>query len=249
MLRGVYVVWPDDDGAYDHRPGQPLRLSEAYRRSQLPLVAPAHPDAIRSDPARGYDDMGSYRAPRVSLIAFVDLGALLASAPLRELLRRLALGPAGAKIAWAMIARRRACCHFTIAGGLHERGAPDEVIAELRARLAGAPRFSVALGGLSVPAANTGRGYLCVHPAREPGGDALSRLRATLGAAPSPRAYVGLLQLADHLTAEEADAWFAAAAAYREARYVELAVTELAVVATHDDLLLQHRTLAAIPLT
>jgi hypothetical protein len=256
------LMYRDSEIEYRHERGRDLILSEAYRMAQLPLVAPSHPDVIRSDAAAGYDAMGTYRTARISLVGFVELRALQASAAFRELMGRLQAAAAAAKVAWALIETRRDWLHFTVAGGLSSRMSADEVVPFVQRRLAGTRRLRAQLRGLWFARDRNGRGYFPVYPelgeAGRGGGpplrDRLAEIQHALDARVTRGYLVGFLQLCDHLrwppaaARHQADEWFEIVEAFRDRVICEVSVTELCVIATHDDLTLSGRVLARIPL-
>ena len=93
--------------------------------AHLPLIAPDHPDVIRSRPGATYR-MG--RHERIfSLVLPVPPDALEKSVAYRELELALRQSPFGSKIAWDLLARRRAKLHATICGSLSKDEARERV--------------------------------------------------------------------------------------------------------------------------
>jgi hypothetical protein len=250
-----HFIYRDPEIVYYHSPGRDLILSEPYRIAQLPLVEPAHPDVIRSDPASGYDDMGTYAAGRISLVGFVSFQWFADSPVFHEVMNRLALTAAGAKVAWPMIETRRYRHHFTVCGRLNVSLADDEVVPFVRSRLTGIRRFRAQIRGPWFSQDKNGRGYFPVYPELDDRGvDCLSAVQRALGVRGPRGFFIGCLQLRDHLRhsarfgVHEADDWFAVIEAYRDQVICEIGVDELAVIKTHDDLVLSARALDRIRL-
>jgi hypothetical protein len=232
--------------AFRFAPGRALVLDRVYRTRQLPLVAPAHPAVI---PADGEYVMGRYARARLSLVLFVPLGRLVAQPAWAALRADLERARAGRKIAWAVLARRRDVLHATVCAGL-DAGRPDAEVGRLAATLGAVAPFRVRVAGPWISEGfNTGRLYLPVYPElRDDGTDAIAAVQRALGCRESRFYAIGALNLTGDLTPAETAGLGAVIEAYRERILLESPVRELHVAATHDDLLLESRRVAAIPL-
>jgi hypothetical protein len=233
--------------AFRFAPGRALALDAVYRTRQLPLVDPAHPAVI---PADGEYVMGRYARARLSLVLFVPLGRLADQPAYQALRADLGRASVGGKIAWEVLERRRDVLHATICSGL-DAAAPASEVRRIGAALAATAPFRVRVAGPWVSESfNTGRLYLPVYPElRDGGADAIASVQRRLGCRESRFYAVGALNLTGDLTPAETAELGAVVAAYRETILLEATVRELHVAATHDDLLLESRRTAAIPLT
>lgn len=223
--------------------GHALRLDEAYRRAHLPLVAPAHPDVIARDAARGYR-MGRH-ATRWSLVVPVDWAALEAAPAFRALRAELEASPLTGKLAHAMEKKRRGVLHVTLCGGLGEGPPPDWH--EWQARLRGVAPFSAMLRGLFSGNINLGRLYLKLYP-EERDGNAATHLQHALGRPGTALYVMGWHMLVDHLDPLETG-WLAGCLArWRDVDLLRIEVRELHLLGARDDLALDSDVVAVLPL-
>ncbi|NVI98738.1 hypothetical protein HV824_11485 [Myxococcus sp. AM009] len=239
------------------RPSEDHVLSYEYRLMQLPLVRPDHPEVVPFDLKAGYDWLGTYRAPRVSLVGFVDFGAFAQSPQFNRFMNAVAMTAAARKIAWDLVERRKYRHHFTICNGLHERMPAQDIVPFVKQRLEGFPRFRVQVKGGWFWGKKNGRIYFPVYPELTEGPapvDHLTEVQKRLGHSLHPGFYIGCLQLMDHLRfnaeldVHEADELFGVLRSFRETVIVELEVNELSILRTHDDLILKSRVLDRVPL-
>lgn len=183
-------------------PGEKLRLDEAYRLAHLPLVAPDHPDVIRSRPGATYR-MG--RHERIfSLVMPVPPDALEGSLAYRELEADLRNAPFTDKIAWDLLAKRRERLHATVCGSL-SKDVPSRVSDDEKAALRQFGPLRVEVRGLFSGNINVGRLYLRVYPECRNGTNLLRRIQRSLGRTETDLYLVGLFNFVDHLEAGEAE--------------------------------------------
>lgn len=227
-------------------PGMALRLDESYRLCHLPLVNPEHPDVIAARAGTDYA-MGRYAAPRLALVISVDGAALNASPVYRQLIARLRRSPFAGKIAWGSYEQRRHCLHATLRSNL-QRDYRPAAIRGLAARLRTCPAFRARLLGPWYGDRNHGRLYLPLLPELRRGFDACRRIQRAAGGPEIALYVVGLLNFRDHLTPDETAALHTIIAAYRSRVVLEFAVRTVDLRATHDDLALDSRIVARIPL-
>lgn len=235
----------DDDMLYAasrtvFAPGARLTLDEPYRLAHLPLVAPGHADVI----AEG----GAYRmgvhAPTHSLVVPIDAAALGASPAYATLEARLRAAPFARKIAWDILPRRAPRLHATVLGGLAGPVPP----AEAAAALAGIEPFAFRLRGLFSGNRNLGRLYLPLYPEMRDGEHALAAVQRAFGRAPNAMFLAGQFNLTDHLDPAETAALAAIIEETRETVFLDGEIRALAVLAACDDLVLDARYTAAVPL-
>lgn len=184
-------------------PGEKLLLDESYRLAHLPLIAPDHPDVIRSRPGATHR-MG--RHERIfSLVLPVPPKVLENSPAYQELERDLRQSSFAHKIAWDLPARRRERLHATICGSL-SKDVPYRISDEERAALRRLGPLHVELRGLFSGNINVGRLYLRVYPERRNGVNPLRHIQRILGRPETDLYLVGLFNFVDHLDAMEAEA-------------------------------------------
>ena len=222
--------------------GGPLRLDESYRLAHLPLLAPAHPDAIASRPGTDYD-RGRYTSARRSLVVPIPADRLEASPAFRALDHDVRQSRLAAKVAWTVMQARRSRLHATLANGIGPGPAADAVAALLRA--AGTIRSR--LGGPLVGERNLGRIYLPLVPEVRDGGNPLRLVQELAGVTPTGLYLVGYYSLTDHLDAEETAALAAMLDRHGRATMLEGRIERLWLMETHDDLALDSRVVAELP--
>lgn len=220
--------------------GEGLALDARYRLAHLPLVAPDHPRVIAEAPGTPY--RRGLHPPARSAVLPVPAEPLEASPPYRALQAALRAAPFAGKIAWDLLPRRRDRLHATLCG-LGDDPAPDP------GRLAGLGPLAVELRGLFSGTVNVGRLYLKVHPARWDGGNAVHAIQAALGRPASDLYLVGLWNLVDDLDAAEAAALADLVEAWWDRPILRLAVDALWLLSARDDLVLDSRIEAVLPLT
>ena len=221
-------------------------MDEAYRANQLPLLRPDHPGVIARRP--GSDAvMGRYEASRISAVVQLPSAVLEASPAYRDLVTRLRTSPVGAKVDWAMAERRRDVLHATLRSGLERDG-----LSEAKCRLLSAAGFGsvgVAIGGLWAGTAfNRGRLYLPLYPERRGDDDAFGLLQRRLGGRETRFYSIGLSNLADDLDEAETTALGRVIEAGAGTRIAETTFEELALLETHDDLVLDGRVIDTVRL-
>jgi hypothetical protein len=221
-----------------------LRLDESYRLCHLPLVDPAHPDAIAR---KGEYDMGWFPKPSYALIVPVDADELDSSPLYRRMIAALRAAPFSKKIDWAMTARRRPLLHATLRSHLHDQHG-DAAIRQLAARLRRQRRFRARLLGPWMGDRNHGRLYLPLIPQTRHGVDPCARIQSLAGSRPTRLYTVGLIHLRDHLDAGEAAALRRIIGEWRERVLLDTTVGEIRLQATHDGLALDSRVVTTIPL-
>lgn len=226
-------------------PGEQLLLDEAYRIAHLPLIAPDHPDVIRSRPDAAYR-MG--RHDRIfSLVLPVPPEALERSVAYRELETDLRRAPFAHKIAWDLLAKRRARLHATICGSLSKE-IPYRVSDEERAALRRVGPLRIELRGLFSGNVNVGRLYLRVYPECRGGKNLLRQVQRILGRPETNLYLVGLFNLVDHLEAVEAEALHALIQRWWDRSILTLDVNALWLLGASDDLVLDAGVEQVIPL-
>ncbi len=223
-------------------PGDALRLDEAYRLAHLPLVAPVHPDVIARMPGRDYE-MGR-RSEAFSLVAPLDAEALGASAAWHHLMTDLRNSPLNSKIAWDILPKRRARLHATLCGSLDADAITPAAATACRA----IGPIRIAARGLFSGAINLGRLYLRLYPEERAEGPAFHAVQRAFGRPPTPLFLAGVFNLTDHLDAAET-AWLAGLIADSwETTFAEITLDRLWVMGSRDDLVLDSRIVAEVPL-
>lgn len=186
--------------------------------------------------------MGRYEASRISAVVRLPSAVLEGSAVYRDLVTRLRTSPVGAKVDWVMAERRRDVLHATLISGLERDG-----LSEAKRRLAsvaGSGPVAVAIGGLWVGTAfNRGRLYLPLYPERRGDDDAFQLLQRRLGGRETRFYSIGLFNLLDDLDEAETAALGKVVAAGEGTMITETTFEELALLETHDDLVLDGRTI------
>jgi hypothetical protein len=224
--------------------GQPLRLDAAYRLAHLPLVAPGHPDAIRTRKDTYYRDG---RHPETfSLVMPLDGTALQGSDACIELERELRASPFAAKIAWPIVARRWNKLHATVCSS---PGAASHLDRRQLDALARIGPVHVELRGVFSGNVNVGRLYLRVYPERRDGGHPLHQIQRALGRQPTGLFLIGLYNLTDHLDAGEAKALDALIERWWSRTLLRIEIKALWLLGATDDLVLDSRVVQVVPLT
>lgn len=199
-------------------------------------MVPGHPAAVASVPGRDYRD-GRYATPRDALVARIPAEALDASPAFRALEAEMRAASFGAKIVWALGARRRAVLHATLYGPFAPAETP-RVAEAADAFVSRHDAFALRLGGLFVGTRNHGRLYLPVYPQRVAGDDPFGRLQEAIGR-PRSRFYsVGLWHLSDGLDAAEAAELADLVDKWRDRETARISPVRLAILRVHDDLAL-----------
>ena len=226
-------------------PGEKLRLDEAYRLAHLPLIAPDHPDVIRSRPGATYR-MGRHER-NYSLVLPVPPDALEGSVAYRELKADLRDAPFADKIAWDLLTRRREKLHATICGSL-SMDVPHRVSDGERAALKRLGPLRVELRGLFSGNVNVGRLYLRVYPECRNGANSLREIQRILGRPETDLYLVGLFNFLDHLDPMEAEALRDLIERWWDRPILTLDVVSLWLLGASDDLVLEAGVEDLIPL-
>lgn len=213
-------------------PGQPFTLDDSYRLAHLPLVAPGHPDVIARCPGTDYE-MGRH-ARVFSLVLPIDADALEASPAWRAFEADLRSQPFADKVAWALPPRRRGLLHATVCGSLG-RGEPPLVDADA---LAGISPFEIELRGIFSGNVNLGRLYLPAFPEKVSGENVIHRIQRAMDRPVTSMHLVGMHNLVDHLTRAETHAFAALLSRWHDTPFIRLTITELWLLGSHDDLVL-----------
>jgi len=251
------MAYADESNRPDRKVGEDYRLSSSYATSQLPLVAPQHPDVVASDLTLGYDTMGTYRSPRFSVAVFVPPAQIFNNHDVAAILSNLRDCAASEKIAWDSLEARREKLHATVCGGLESRMGVSELAEFVSTRLAGLAPFVVRLYGPWFFGPKNGRLYLPMVAERTFGDfdDPLLEMQRRLGQPAEHNGfYVGFLNLVDHLergstpSRHEADSLFSVLEATDRQVVAEFVVRSVSIIATHDDLILDSTLVATIPL-
>jgi hypothetical protein len=179
---------------------QCLTFDETYRYAHLPLVAPDHPDVTALYPERGYAH-GQHRTVH-SLVIPVDWEEIYACEGFRSALDELRHGPLGHHIAWDNLERRKQRLHATICGSLPETYGAGLTEAERQALRSIGP-FQAELRGFFSGNLNTGRLYIKLYPEQKNGIDTVHAFQSALGRPATHLYLVGLLNLTDHLDAQQ----------------------------------------------
>jgi len=217
--------------------GKGLALDETYRLAHLPLVAPQHPGVISSREGFYYA-MG--RHPRVySLVLPVPDDVLQRSAAYCELETELRAAPFAGKIAWDLLARRRAKLHATICGSLATGKDVPCLDARQRLALTDLGAFTVELRGLFSGNVNVGRLYLRLYPERRRGGNALQNIQRALGRRETDLYVVGIWNLTDDLDPSEAAALNGIIERWWDRPLMTFQANRLWLLAASDDLVLE----------
>lgn len=223
----------------------PLLLDDSYRLAHLPLVAPDHPRVIarRED---GFYAMGRH-ARVFSLVLPVEDEALRASPAFLALEEELKAAPFADKIAWDALPKRRDRLHATVCGSLG-LGEPPAIAQSTRAALGHIEPFAVELRGLFSGNVNRGRLYLAAYPEKRGGQNMLQAVQAAFGRAPGDLWLVGLYNLKDDLDARETAALADIASRWWKKPLLRLVATQLQLMGACDDLVLDGRVEAVLPL-
>lgn len=224
------------------RPGDGFRLDASYCRCHLPLVAPAHPDVIGRDDEHGYV-MGVHREV-MSLVAPLDMAAIESSPGWRTLDQALRGGPLAGKIAWEIAERRRDKVHATLCGDLDLAALPPG----WRDALSRLGPISVKVGGVFSGNINLGRLYLALYPELRGRQNLFQTAQGALGRKAGDMYLAGVHNLTDHLDAAET-AWLADfLRRWSGAEIATVTLSELWVLGSRDDLVLDSRIVERIAL-
>jgi hypothetical protein len=211
---------------------QPFILDASYRLAHLPLVAPHHRDVI---PRKAGTDYQMGRHGRVySLVLPIDADALEASPAWRAFNAELRDMPFAGKIAWDLPPKRRERLHATICGSLG-RDVPPALAHDVFADMA---PFEAELRGLFSGNINLGRLYVPVFPEMLQGQNAIHMIQRAMGRPVTSMYLVGMHNLTDHLTISETAALAALLARWQDRLLVRLTISELWLMGSFDDLVL-----------
>ncbi len=227
-------------------PGNGLLLDAAYRHAHLPLVAPDHPRIIATRAGSPYR-LG--RHPRVFSLALPIAGDALQQAPAyRQLEQALRESRFAHKIAWSVLAPRKAVLHATICANLAIDAKP--VIApEIRDALSRLGPLHIELRGLFSGSMNLGRLYLRVHPERRDGINMVQRIQRSFGGRETDLYPLGMFNLVDDLDATEADALMTLIELWWAQPLLRLELDHLWLLGATDDLVLDDPVIERIALT
>lgn len=214
-------------------PGAGLALDDGYRLAHLPLIAPGHPKAIARKDGAHYRD--GRHPPVFSLVLPVE--GLCEQPAYRELEEELRASPFAGKIAWDIVARRRAKLHATLCGSL-STGAPPTLEPATREALSRIGPITVELRGLFSGNVNRGRLYLRLYPERRDGRNALHLIQRALGRPTSDLYVVGIWNLREDLEAAEAAALAGLVEAWWDRPILRFAADRLWLMGASDDLAL-----------
>ncbi len=214
-------------------------LDANYLTAHLPLIDPAHPDAIAASPDGTYQS-GRYEAQRFSLVVPVLFAKLQASPAFQRIDHAIRSSSFAHKIAWQVMACRQKLIHATLCGGLN--GNDMAAIAQgLLAHLKrfGAPRYK--LGGPLVGQKNTGRIYFPLYPEMREGKNAFHAIQDDLGLSRTDIYLAGYYNLSDHLDIRQTKELSDIIEQYGAAALFEGTAQEFWLLGTHDDLVLSGR--------
>lgn len=211
---------------------QPFMLDESYRLAHLPLVAPHHRDVIPRKAGTDYE-MGRHGSV-YSLVLPIDAEALEASPAWRAFDTELRDAPFAGKIAWDLLPNRRERLHATICGSL-ARDVPPVIAHDALADIA---PFEIELRGVFSGNVNLGRLYLPVYPERVKGQNAIHNVQCAIGRPVTSMYLVGMHNLTDHLTVTETAALAALLARWQDRLLARLRISELWLLGSRDDLVL-----------
>jgi len=223
----------------------PLTLDETYRFAHLPLVEPDHPDVIDHEPVRGYR-MGRHRTVR-SLVLPVRYEALSTSPAFDAMLMELKSGPLATKIAWDAFDARTDRLHATLCGEL-AGPAFDRIPCDARELLAAIGPVACEVRGLFVGTKNIGRIYLRVYPETRAGENVFHTVQGALNYSKTGLFLIGLINLKDHLSADEAGVLGEIIDRTWERTFARLTIDRLLVQESRDDLVLDASAYEVIPL-
>lgn len=227
------------------RPGAGLTLDATYRLAHLPLLAPDHPDCIRSDPARGYE---AGRHGRIfSLVVPVPENLLTSSPAFQELNEALRSSRFGAKLAWDLLPRRRGKLHATICGSLGLEAAPT-IGAERRRALAEIGPVSFEVRGLFSGNVNVGRLYLRLYPECRNGTNPMREIQSRMGRPQTDLYPIGLHNLLDHLDPAEAADLARLVESWWDRVLLRFESDRLWLLGASDDLVLDSAIVETVPL-
>jgi hypothetical protein len=242
----VQISFVQDDAlGYRHaatvfRPGAGLRLDDSYRLCHLPLVNPLHPDVIRGKAGTDYS-MGVH-GNITSLVAPVPQEALDASAGFNAMSDELRASPLTAKIAWDVLPRRASRLHATLGVPRTSPIADADLLSSLGP-------LHARVGGPFSGSVNVGRLYLKLYPCLRGGENAFHTVQKALGMPPRDLYLVGLWNLTDHLNSDEA-AWLSGwLQRWTDAIVAEICLTDLWLLTSRDDLVLDARVDQVMALT
>jgi hypothetical protein len=227
------------------RAGQGFALDEAYRLSQLPLVAPGHPRVIASSHEPSYD-MG--RRERVFSLVLPVPPTLHETPAFRDLERELRLSALRDKIAWPMLERRRHRLHATVAPSLARGERLPEFPQGYRDALAALGPIAIEIRGLFSGGYNHGRIYLRIYPEKRGGESTVHLVQRALGRPQTDLYLVGLLNLIDDLDACQASFLADMIERWWQRPFMRLQVDQLWLIASYDDLVLDSQIIQTLPL-
>lgn len=233
-----------DTYRYTFRSAECLKFDENYRLAQLPLVAPDHQLSIHRREGFDYEG-GRYEVPRYSLVVPVSVADLQRSPAFAAMIKDMAESSFSTKVAWNICAARAEKLHFTLAAGF----SPDEledVAARSHSAFAQIGSFHVKLRGPYIGNKNTGRIYLPAYPQVIGEDDPLGLLQDAISRPRSKFYAMGYFNLLDELSPDETDELASLIASWANVALAEIRVDELALLETHDDLVLASRRIADI---
>jgi len=233
--------------AFAFASGARLTLDPTYCANQLPLLRPDDPRVIARRPDTDMV-MGRYETSRFSAVMRISAETLDVSPAYRAVETALRSASFSAKIDWTMASRRRDVLHATLYARFETAMPPSEFGSRLR-QAAGFGPVAVRIGGPWIGASfNRGRIYLPLYPERRDGEDAFALLQRRLGGRETRFYTIGLFNLLDDLDAGQTAELGTLISAWRDATLVETAMTELALIETRDDLVLDGRVVDAVRL-
>lgn len=215
--------------------GRGFALDESYRLAHLPLVVPNHPRVIANKIGTTYN-MGRHEYTVSLVLPIPDV--LHESREYRELEVDLGASPFASKIAWNVLERRRSRLHATICGALPSGQWLATMDASRRDDLVRLGSITIELRGLFSGTLNRGRLYLKVYPERCADGNPIRRIQRMVGCRETDLYLVGLFNLTDDLTPQEASALAALLERWWDKPILRLKIDQLWLLGAYDDLVL-----------
>jgi hypothetical protein len=250
MESEVHIFCNDDDLDYaKHRtvilPQSDLRLDASYRLAHLPLVSPNHPDVI-SEAAGKYYTHGLH--PRVvSIVLPIPDQSLHGSSAFQALQLEMLSSAFAGKIAWDIMPLRKDKLHATLCGSL-SISEPPVISPAQREALRQVGPIKASVRGLFSGDINIGRLYLCVYPEKRADSNVLQQIQRAMGARETNMFLVGLYNLTDHLTVNEASELARLIARWWKKPLFELQIDAVSLMVAEDDLVLKSEIIEILPL-
>lgn len=225
--------------------GRGLLFDESYRLAHLPLVAPDHPRVIPTKLGTKYN-RGMHEIV-YSIALPIHANQLLGTQEFESLCDELKASAFSRKLSWNTFTQRKNKLHATICGALSTGEAP-EIERNLIQQLEQIGPVSIKIRGLFSGNLNVGRLYLKVYPELRDGHNVCHLIQQIFDTKLTSLYVIGLFNLVDELDVDEARELKNLLRRWQDTEFAQIELTELWLLKSCDDLVLNGGIEQVIPI-